>query len=259
MRAKIVLAAACIVVLVAGVAVAGHRTRTNDITTTFDVERVAHKEPRTCAGVDGGAYVERTDLYRGEMYSEEDPRLAGDLQIEAHTLIDTNTGDGITVAKVRLFDETGREKFNGGYSATLDRFEEDEESVEGLVAQVTGDEGDNFAEGFWFSKVKGVGGEGDDNEGPTPAGLLAANVHINIVDEMDDPTTAGMIAPHDDGRQGRVDEGDESDSGELGQETHAEEWEDEPDEGEDNDEDNPAIVQTGSCTDFSDWDNDWVG
>ena len=240
-----------VVLLMAGSAIAGHRTRTHDITATFDVERISHTTPKTCAGADGGAYVERTDKYEGEMYSE-DPRLAGDLQIEAHTLVDTNTGDGITVSKLRLFDPTtGREKFNGGYSAALDRFDE------GMMPPVLSDP-NNFAEGFWFSKVKGVGGEGDDNEGPHPQGLLAANFHVNI-SESKLPNEAGMIEPGDEGPQHEV--GDGQDSGELGQETQAEEWDDENEDGEedDNDEDNPAVVQTGSCTDFSDWDNDWVG
>lgn len=252
MRAKIALLTACVLVLGAGIAVAGHRTRTNDVTTTFDVTRTANSTPKTCEGTDGGAYVERSDTYEGEMFSD-DPRLSGDLRIFAHTLIDTNTGDGITVAKVHLFDpDTGREKFGGGYSATLDRFHD-----EGMLPIPQDDEFDNFAEGFWFSKVKGVGGEGDDNQGPTPAGLLAANVHINIVEETD-PENAGKIKEEANGDQGEVE--DDADSGELGQETHAEEWDDEDEGGEDdNDEDNPAVVQTGSCSDFSDWDNDWVG
>ncbi len=250
---RIATTVAAVVVLLAGAAIAGHRTRTDDVTATFDVERVAHNEPRTCAGVDGGAYVERTDTYRGQMYSE-DPRLQGNLRIVAHTLVDTTTGDGITVSKLHLFDpETGREKFGGGYSATLDRFEEEEGVSNGFG--LLSEEPNNFMEGYWFSKVKGMGGEGDDNEGEHRAGLLAANFHANV-DESTDPQHAGKIEPGDEGAQDEV--GDGADSGELGQETHAEGWDDENDE-DDNNEDNPAVVQTGSCTDFSDWDNDWVG
>ncbi len=239
----------------AGVALAYHNVSTDDVTATFDITQRQQLRVRTCPGREGEQYVERTDFYRGVMHSD-DPRLTGELRIVAVYIKDTVAGDGATVAKAEIrVPNTDRVKARGGYSAVLERTDQETIQLPGRRAN------DDFMEGYWVMRVAGAAPTtANQRQAPFPSGLLLANFSAETLDD-------GRLVLRDPSRDGNTEntadsDGGEGDTGELGQETGGEIRDDTPmgssDAGETNDEDNPAIIQTSSCTHFDDWDDDFT-
>lgn len=104
MRLLRYLGALMIVALAAtGIAIAagGGTPKTDPAQATFTAQPDASKtKTRTCTGADG-TYHETNGFYTGTSVSS-DPRLAGNIVLRTHTLVNITSGLGTTVGNVKL-------------------------------------------------------------------------------------------------------------------------------------------------------------
>lgn len=125
------LAALAVVALVAaGAAVAAHRAQSSGAASaTFVATTVSHSSSRSCTGADG-TYVDTSATYTGTA-SSADARLAGPLEIRAHSIVNTTTGLGFVQGSFRVHDADG--DVHGNLTAAL--------SGTNVVGSVTGNVG----------------------------------------------------------------------------------------------------------------------
>jgi hypothetical protein len=109
--------AGLIALLTAGVAVAKHRhggTHTDPVMTAFTVTQSSMRD-RTCTGSDG-MYREFKATYRGTS-TGGDPRLAGNVVIRSHGLINQTSGFGSSHGTLYLRSDSGRSIARARYFA----------------------------------------------------------------------------------------------------------------------------------------------
>jgi hypothetical protein len=117
-RPGALLALALTMVLAAATLVwaAGHGPKTDATQATFTAQATNVKS-RTCTGQDG-AYSETRVRFTGT--STGDPRLSGNIQARAHTLVNTDTGLGTSRGRLRILDPaTGQVKARAKFTAVV--------------------------------------------------------------------------------------------------------------------------------------------
>lgn len=124
-RIRWLLLAAAVGSLCAGVAVAARQPpETTAVTADFEASLVSVRE-RPC---DAG-HVEFRLKFEGSQTSS-DPRLTGDLDVKARSVVNTENGYGYSAGRVLVSDPaTGRPKFRGPFVAVL----EPDEGTEGFL------------------------------------------------------------------------------------------------------------------------------
>jgi hypothetical protein len=99
---RIAAPAAAAALAAGGIAVAaggGNSAKTEQVTATFTAAPTAKTKTRTCTGADG-TYNQTKGVYTGT--STGDPRLSGDIVIRTKTLVNLDTGLGVTTGKVSV-------------------------------------------------------------------------------------------------------------------------------------------------------------
>jgi hypothetical protein len=222
---------------------------TDDVETSFEITEVKNLKTQTC-GLESDTttptHTERVDFYKGTIESD-DARLQGDLYLWAKTIIETGaegTGDqdvdpddGVTAAKV-VITETGNAWGIKAWGGLLGVNEDSNQPSVGAT------DAEPHLEGTIVAGVRSVT---LPDQTVLPSGALVGNFTADTDD-------AGVL------RDGVIGSEDSSHTGDPDSYDNSRERFDFMGSGED-DGDNPAIIQTGSCDDddHGDWDDDHDG